>query len=92
MTQYEIPEARGLGREGSEFRATIDHLAEFHNTFDVVVEYPTAFAVTCEDRRVIVTAAPMADGRMSIEIRGFVDDAMVEMATYEAGMARLLVI
>lgn len=92
MTQYEIPEARGLGREGSEFRATIDHFAEFHNTFAVDVEYPTAFAVTCGDRRVLVTAVPLVDGRMTVEVRGFVDDGLVEMATVDAGMARLLVV
>lgn len=92
MTQYDLPEARGLGRPGSEFRATLDHFAEFHHTFHVEIEYPTAFVLTVGDRRLLVTAMQLTDGRLAVELRGYVDDALEPGELIDAGMARLLTV
>lgn len=94
MTQFDpIPEARGLGIEGSEFRLFIDHLAEYMHTFNLAlakIEAPTMLVVTFRDRRLALVFTPYQDGRLGVEVRMFRDDELIGHQTHAVGMVTLL--
>lgn len=93
MTPYEdLPEARNVGPPGSEFRLVVDNLAEYMHTFHLEIEGPTTLATTYRGKRCLLTFAPLQDGRLTVEVRGFTDDALTEVVTHEVGISRLLVI
>jgi len=92
MVPMEMSDAHGVGREGSEFRTELDRFLDLHHSFHVEVEYPTAFVLTVGDRRLLVTAMQITDGRLAVELRGYVDDTMQPCEMFESGMTRLLTV
>lgn len=92
MTQFDnLPEARGVGAEGSEFRLLINHLAEFMPTLHLNLDASATLVATFRDRRVALTFAPLVDGRLTVEVRAFADDGMVEHQIDDVGLATLIV-
>jgi hypothetical protein len=91
MTQFDnLPEARNVGAEGSEFRLVIDHLAEFMPTLLVDLEQPTTIVTAFGDRRCMLTFVPLTDGRLTVEVRAFRDDTMQPFDVADVGTIRLL--
>lgn len=92
MTQFDnLPPARNIGEEGSEFRLLINHLAEFMHNFHMEIEGPTTLVVTFHDRRAALTFQPMADGQLTLELRTFTEDALSEHQIVPVGMSTLIV-
>lgn len=92
MTQFDnLPPARGIGAEGSEFKLVVDHLAEFMHTFHMEIEGPTTLVTTYKDRRCLLTFAPMADGQLTVELRTFTEDALTKHEILPVGLSTLIV-